>query len=347
MHQELQKRRLHPGLSEIDWDQELEVNKNDVNHTTDRFFTKMDELMDKHLPLRKLTKKELKKRHKPWITDEILEMINRKDIIFKKYIKSKMETRKQELHNEYKQLKNSITELTRRKEKEHYDNYFTENKKNLQMVWKGIKEIINIKSKSYSQPTCIIEKDTKKTLTEPKQIANSFNNYFTSIADEILKKRKYTGTKTHKDYLQKPNRSTFAIYECDRTEVESLITSLNPSKKSGPKSIPVNILHMLKKDISYPLSIIFNLSLTQGIHPDALKISKTIPIFKKGSKLETGNYRPISLLSNINKLLEKLMYTRIYKFLDKMKCFYILLGFRICTQQHTPLSRSQRRYEKH
>ena len=86
---------------------------------------------------------------------------------------------------------------------------------------------------------------------------------------------------------------------------------------------------MLKKDISYPLTIIFNLSLTTGVHPDALKISKTIPIFKKGSKLETGNYRPISLLSNINKILEKLMYARVYKFLDQMKCFYSLqFGFR-------------------
>ena len=86
---------------------------------------------------------------------------------------------------------------------------------------------------------------------------------------------------------------------------------------------------MLKKDLSYPLSTIFNLSLTTGVHPDSLKIAKTIPIFKKGSKLETGNYRPISLLSNINKLLEKLMYARIYKFLDKMKCFYKLqFGFR-------------------
>ena len=108
---------------EIDWNLELEANKNDVNHTTNKFFTKMDTLMDKHLPVRKLTKKELKKRHKPWITDEILEMIEKKDTVFKKYIKCKMETRKQELHEEYKRLKNSITDMTRRKQKEHYDNY--------------------------------------------------------------------------------------------------------------------------------------------------------------------------------------------------------------------------------
>ena len=314
---------------EIDWDVELEAHKRDTNHSTNIFFTRIEGLLDKHMPLRKMTQKEFKKRYKPWITDEIIEMINKKDAIFKKYIKAKMERRRQELHDEYKQLKNNITDLTRRKEKEHYDTYFTTNKKNLQMIWKGIKEVINIKSKSFSQPNCIIEKGTNKTITEPKEIATSFNKYFTSIAEDILNKRKYTGNKNHKEYLRNPNRSTFAVYECDPVEVENLITQLNPNKKSGPKSIPVNILQMLKKDISYPLSTIFNVSLTTGVHPDSLKIAKTIPIFKKGSKLETGNYRPISLLSNINKLLEKLMYARIYKFLDKMKCFYKLqFGFR-------------------
>ena len=167
-------------------------------------------------------------------------MIGKKDAIFKRYISCKVEERRKQLHDEYKQLKNTITDMTRRNEKEHYDNYFTTNKNNLQMIWNGIKEIINIKSNNFSQPNCIIEKDTKKTLTEPKQIANSFNKYFTSIAEDILKKRKYAGKKSHKDYLRNPNPSTFAVYECDQEEVENLITLLNTNKKSGPKSIPTN-----------------------------------------------------------------------------------------------------------
>ena len=131
------------------------------------------------------------------------------------------------------------------------------------------------------------------------------------------------------ELLLLPCQCANAVYECDQEEVENLITSLNSNKKSGPRSIPTNILQTLKKDISHPLTVIFNLSLSTGVHPDALKISKAIPVFKKGSKLDTGNYRPISLLSNINKLLEKLMYARVYQFLDKMKCFYTLqFGFR-------------------
>ena len=66
-----------------------------------------------------------------------------------------------------------------------------------------------------------------------------------------------------------------------------------------------------------------------GTHPDCLKLAMVIPIHKKGSKLEVGNYRPISLLSNINKLLEKIVHVRTYSFLEKYKCLYkYQFGFR-------------------
>ena len=77
------------------------------------------------------------------------------------------------------------------------------------------------------------------------------------------------------------------------------------------------------------MSKIFNLSRRTGIHPEILKISKTIPIFKKGSRLLVSNYRPISLLSNLNKILEKIVHSRIYSFLEDNQCLYSLqFGFR-------------------
>ena len=86
---------------------------------------------------------------------------------------------------------------------------------------------------------------------------------------------------------------------------------------------------MLKDYICTPLQQIFNLSLFTGQHPDILKVSKTIPIYKKGSRLLVSNYRPISLLSNLNKILEKLVHNRVYKFLEDYQCIYSLqFGFR-------------------
>ena len=312
---------------EIDWYKELEPDKKDVNQSMKIFLTKINELLDKYMPIRKVTRREYKRRFKPWITDRIFEKIDRKNKAFKKYMKCKDTTVREQLNTEFKVLKNEITSLTRQSKKEYYNQYFTANTKNLQKIWKGIKEIINIKSKNFTHPTCIIENN--KTITNPKEIADSFNKYYTSIADDILNKRKYVGNKLHTDYLLDPLETSIAIYDCDQVEIENIISSLNPRKATGPNSIPSDILLLLKKDISYPLSIIFNLSLSTGVHPDLLKIAKTIPIYKKGSKLMTGNYRPISLLSNLNKILEKLMFSRVYKFLDNHKCFYNLqFGFR-------------------
>ena len=77
------------------------------------------------------------------------------------------------------------------------------------------------------------------------------------------------------------------------------------------------------------LADLFNLSFTTGVFPFVLKTAKVVPVFKKDSKLDYSNYRPISLLSNIEKILEKLMYKRLYTFLNKNNVIYNLqFGFR-------------------
>ena len=93
--------------------------------------------------------------------------------------------------------------------------------------------------------------------------------------------------------------------------------------------MPTKILNLLTDDISEHLSIIFNTSFATGIFPEKLKVAKVIPIHKKDSKLECSNYRPISLLSNIDKILEKLMHNRLMKFLTEQKILYLKqFGFR-------------------
>ena len=91
-----------------------------------------------------------------------------------------------------------------------------------------------------------------------------------------------------------------------KKERENIIQTHNWKKTTGPNSIPTDILHQLKTEISYPLSIIFNISLNTGTHPELLKPAKVIPVFKKGSQLSTSNYRPISVLSNLNKTGNKI-----------------------------------------
>ena len=108
-----------------------------------------------------------------------------------------------------------------------------------------------------------------------------------------------------------------------------IINQLNISKASGPNGVPTKILQMISNEISTPLSKIINISATTGCHPEKLKLVNAIPIFKKGSRLMVSNYRPISLLSNLNKIFEKIIYKRIYNFIEIDECLYSLqFGFR-------------------
>ena len=136
-------------------------------------------------------------------------------------------------------------------------------------------------------------------------------------------------SKNYIDYLSYINTSTFFSTLTDKNEMSLIISSLDSHKSSGPNSIPVKILKPLKNDISQQLSDIFNISFLTGQFPSALKITKVIPYTKKQSKVDYANYRPISLLSNIEKIIEKLMYKRLSNFLDINNLIYSLqFGFR-------------------
>ena len=87
-------------------------------------------------------------------------------------------------------------------------------------------------------------------------------------------------------------------------------------------------MKLLKNDIFSQLSEIFNVSFSSGIFPLILKTAKVITVHTKDSKLDFSNYRPISLLSNIENFLERLMYNRIYKFFSDNLIYFLQFGLR-------------------
>ena len=89
----------------MDWDSELDIEKNDVHNSTEKFFSKMSAIIDKHMPIRKLSAKENKQRLTPWITQTIISKINVKNRLYKKFIKSK----NRETKHQFTQIKNEIT----------------------------------------------------------------------------------------------------------------------------------------------------------------------------------------------------------------------------------------------
>ena len=171
----------------------------------------------------------------------------------------------------------------------------------------------------------------KISLTNPKDIADAFSNYFSYVRIGIKSSIKYSRNKFF-DFLPQININSFFINPTDKTEIKNIL-SLDPLRSIGQNSIPTKILKLLSNDISTQFAELFNLSFSEGVFPSILKTCKVIPIYKKDSQLNCFNYRPISLLSNIDKILERIMYNRLYKFLETNNLIYSLqFGFR---QKHS------------
>ena len=120
-------------------------------------------------------------------------------------------------------------------------------------------------------------------------------------------------------YLGSMKDSNMFLTLTKPNDIEVLIDNMKVNKGAGPNSIPTKILKDYKSEFAKPLSDMINTSFTTGIFPSALKVANVIPIHKKGDKLDCNNYRPISLLSNISKIFEKMMHIQLTSFLNKNK----------------------------
>ena len=107
------------------------------------------------------------------------------------------------------------------------------------------------------------------------------------------------------------------------------VINLLQNKSSGPYSIPFKLLMRIPDLLIIPLAHIINMSFNTGVYPDLLKIVKVILIHKGGSTQEVNNFRPISLLSIFDKIMEKIMHKKLYHFLEENNIlFKKQFGFR-------------------
>ena len=156
-----------------------------------------------------------------------------------------------------------------------------------------------------------------------KGLVDAFNKYFVNVVTDIHSSIRYSKYNFN-DFLLPININSFFLNSTDETEVKNIIFSYNPSKAISPNSIPTKTLKLLINDVSSQLTELFNLPFSSGVFPSVLKSSKVMPVYKKDSKLKCSNYRLISLPSNIDKALERLMYNRLYNLLEMNSVIYDL-----------------------
>ena len=315
-------------IKNVNWENILEIEKRDPNLSLEKLLTKMNTILDKHLPLKKLSKQEMLQRDRPWITKELTKSIKIKNVTHEKLSRAKDQIRKEELRNIYKTCKNKITKFTRLSKANHYNRFFIENKTNFLKVWQGIKSVINTKSSKTKQSITTL-KINDKIISNKKEIAETINKFFVEIPQKIESKIKQS-KKDFKQYLGNPSPDIFFLNPTNPKEVELKISSLKNSKANGPNSLPTKIQKECKKEISILLTLIINLSFSTGTFPNRLKLANVFPIHKGDDKDNCNNYRPLALLSNISKIIEKLVHARLYIYLERNIILYQhQYGFRL------------------
>jgi hypothetical protein len=203
------------------------------------------------------------------------------------------------------------------------------------VTWRIINNEVLKKTNRENNYTLNIEGKKNSNLND---IATAFSKYFTDIAENIQKHLKdnnsYDKPMSYMTYLTNAFESPFPTINITKTtskEIERIILSLKSSQPHGYDEISNNILKTCKAFISELISFLCNKVLFEGIFPDRLKYITIIPVHKKGDKNLVSNYRPISLLTSINKIFEKVIYNRLLKHLNEQN---ILSKHQFCFREN-------------
>ena len=159
-------------------------------------------------------------------------------------------------------------------------------------------------------------------------IANKLNDYFTHIGSTLADK--IPPAPHFNNYLNNPVESQFLFHTITENKVSDTINKLKNKISYGYDSISNIMLKKAHDPFIQPLTLLINQTLSTGIFPNALKISRIKPLFKQGKSFLFTNFRPISLLPSISKIYEYVVFEQLLNYMDDNKLFYgDQFGFRL------------------
>ena len=299
-------------LQRLSWDDVLETE--DVDTCYEKFWGHYSRLHDLHFPL--TASKFNKNYHKisDFMTPGLLISRSTKLKLHKIALTDNVPYN----WSEYRKYRNIFNKTVRASKKLYYMNNIVKNAKNPKKTWDILRELTTGKTEK-NQIDKIKVND--KIITEPTCMANEFNNFFTRVGRNIANSVGLTSVKPA-DYLPKTSPPPLRLDEVSQHQVVDIISAMESKSSTDASGINTKMLKFIKYQISKPLSHLFTLSVTTGVFPTKLKVSKTIPIFKAGERTSCDNYRPISLLSAISKILEKIVANSLVNHLEINKLLY-------------------------
>ena len=225
----------------------------------------------------------------------------------------------------YKAVRNEAPKLISTKKKAYFESKLTENIGKPIKLWNCLKSL-GLKFESSVANNNCLEND-KSVNFDVKDTAKDFRAYFSNLAENLVSKlpnpsNKY-GVLSVAQYCSHLGiTKRFELLPTEKDYILKILIDIDTSKAAGIDRLPGRFLKVGAYVLAKPVTDICNLSISLNKFPSAFKLAKVKPIFKKGRKTNILNYRPISLLPIISKVIEKAVHERTTKFLNDNNIFY-------------------------
>ena len=278
------------------------VRNSDLNVFVGNFIEKLNEAYCKHFPMK--TKTISKKRAmNPWMNDYVSRLIKAKSLYFQLRRTGVISC------GENNSFKNRVNSLVKRAKIRYYRNLFDKNMKNAKKTWDLIRKL-----SSTNLDNRLIKRIIFNNIeyNDPKDIAQAFNSYFSSVASELNSKIPTSNIDPISFLTQKLDHTIF-LYPVTPLECSKIIQNLNMVGQEI-NCIPIKLFKYYRNLYSGVLADMINESFISGVFPNVLKIANVTPVFKNGDPTCISNYRPISVLSTVAKIFEKCIYCRLVSF---------------------------------
>uniref|UniRef100_A0A0K8R810 Putative outcast ele5 orf1-h 1e-40-j 4 n=1 Tax=Ixodes ricinus TaxID=34613 RepID=A0A0K8R810_IXORI len=286
-------------ISEINWSPIY--NCEDVNLAYNTFLGEFTTIYNRHFPWKTL--KVSKKIRKPWITPELLKKIEKKNILYQKFLK----TREPSQLLSFKVYRNQLTKILRKAKTVYHTNSFQAQSTRADVIWRKLNSVLNRVPNRQPVDSIVHE----GVYLDGSSLANTFSDYFAGLVSDN------TATDAFCSYLEYRNNYSIFLEPVTIPEVCSVFMQLKNSSSCDCDNLQIRPVKYILDLVAPCLCHIFNLSLTTGLFPEKMQMAKVAVLHKKGDKNILSNYRPLSILPLFSKGLEKIIHTRLVQFSDK------------------------------
>lgn len=296
-HQRLQA-EFHHYLNGIDQIDDADVTLNEIIESYNNVLRRCTRTVTKTI--------KLKTTSCPWMSYDLWALIKLKDNCLKR---AKNNPTDEHLKALLRHVSKKVENAKQRAKKNYFENLL--NSTCHSKTWKNLNQIFGRKKQEME-----ISLNVNGTMTtSTKEACEVLNTHFTTVGKNLASSIPKNSTSDPCRNIQRVRNSIF-LRPSSSNEVLLLINDLNVSKSKGPDNISPKVVKNNALVFSFILSEIFNLIISNGKYPECLKTSKVIPVFKSGDSSQPSNYRPISILSILNKIIEKMLVKRFTEFFE-------------------------------